>query len=202
MTDETFNALTTQQLYEGFVHCRESAQAHQECAHLMAEKEQYGIANSHLTLGAEEAIKAIIIFFKMTNDPLDITSIKPFFYKHEVKHQQGMELMLKAISNRMGSFGISYLSYALTAIEKKAKIAEVLKFASGAFIPYGNVEEWWKNANSQKNDGFYVGYQNDMWKAPSAVNRETYIISDSQTHFLFKILDLSSNFKPEHLALF
>lgn len=40
--------------------------------------------------------------------------------------------------------------------------------------PDENFAEWWKDANRQKNDGFYVGYFGGKWNFPSETPEATY----------------------------
>lgn len=154
MDDVTFNNLTKKELYEGFLHCRKSAEEHRLCARLMAGKEIYGIANSHLILGSEEAVKAILIIFKLTGMPLNVSSIEPFFKDHLTKHKQGLNMMLEvARAGELPNLTI-LASRFVKLVEKKATMNDTMKNLIPLLRPLNNIDQWWLTANGKKNNGF------------------------------------------------
>lgn len=61
----------------GYELAMENAQAHLLAAEVIAEKVNYGIANSHLILASEEAIKAYMCFAKFYEPEIKIENLKP-----------------------------------------------------------------------------------------------------------------------------
>lgn len=190
MDDITFNKLTKKELYEGFLHCRKSAEEHRLCARLMAAKEIYGIANSHLILGAEEAIKALLIFFKYADIPLEIDSIKPFFKDHEAKHKLGLHMMLDVIKSMAIPNLAIITSQFVKLAEKKTTVNDSLKSLMPLLRPLDNIDKWWLEANGKKNQGFYVGYCKE-WYPTSVVSKEDFKESEANTTHIFELLDMS-----------
>lgn len=191
MDDKTFNGLSQKELFDGFLSCRKSAEDHRACARLMAEKEVYGLANSHLILGAEEAIKAIIILFKYTGSDLGLVSVKPFFSSHKAKHDQGLKMMLDVIKVRGLPDILIFLNKAVKVIRKKVTPLEALQNLRPLIRPLDKMDEWWRDANERKNDGFYVGHYQGRWQKPTMITKAGYEESEMHTTHIFELLDLS-----------
>lgn len=192
MEDAIFASLSKEQLFEGFSLCRENAKQHMNCAQLMFEKEIYGIANSHLILGAEEAIKATLILAQYFNVDTEIKSIKPYFKKHEIKHEKGKEMdeAYKVI--------IPIIN-ALKAILRR----DVLSFLQNALKLINSNEsvEWWKRANDQKNKGFYVDYTDGKWISPTHFSTQDYSESKKAVQDIFDMLKLTESLKIDDYKL-
>ncbi|WP_299568457.1 AbiV family abortive infection protein [uncultured Pedobacter sp.] len=190
MKDEAYQKLTRTETYEGLMNCWRSAKEHRECARLMAERGSYGIANSHLILGVEEAVKAMIFLRKVFGVPLEFDSIEPFFKWHLHKHAKGHELTVELIGGRnildFFNMGISFLA----VIEKKipAKYFTTIMFATLNVPEREEIDKWWAIANERKNNGFYVGHKNGQWLAPSAITKEDYEQSERHVARLYVFL--------------
>lgn len=190
MDDSTFNALTDKQLYEGFKHCCESAEAHVNCADAMEKTKLYGLANSHLILGVEEAIKGLLILNRLLRVDIPIKSIEPYFKYHQEKHKQGKSMTLDIENHGLiADFPIIFTSV-VGYFAKKLSDSDMIKLGfEFAFIrPLEN--EWWKKANDQKNAGFYVDYFNANWQAPSHLSMDDYLRSKQQTKRLYGYIHL------------
>lgn len=190
MTDQAFNALTDEQLFDGFKHCCASALAHEECAETLEQKQLYGLANSHLILGVEEAIKGILLLNKLCRVPLAINSITPYFKFHKDKHHKGKSLSFDLENTPI----IPDLPIALAAIlgyvSKKLSNKDLLKIGLEFALIRPLDNEWWVKANNGKNEGFYVDYNNGKWKTPTDISAQEYQQSRQQTKRLFGYLTL------------
>lgn len=202
MDDSIFEKLTPEELYEGLVQCKQNAEAHRTCARAMADRELYGLANSHLILGVEEAIKAMILLNKYLKTPLPIESIKPYFRNHPKKHAQGLKMMVDVAENRLIPDLTILLDNFVSVIQKRTTVSEALKTVLPMIRPLDNLDEWWSNANDQKNNGFYVDFVNGKWQPPTLITREQYKESEAHIIHIFGLLDFSKYLDRDSLKLF
>src|SRR5689334_1265565 len=75
-----------QNLIEGYKLALENAKNHFKAAELISSQVCYGIANSHLILASEEAIKAFAIFNKMYFPNFEFEGFDKVFKDHKHKH--------------------------------------------------------------------------------------------------------------------
>lgn len=192
MEDAVFQRLSKEQLFEGFTLCRENAKQHIRCAELIFEKQIYGIANSHLILGAEEAIKATLLLARYLNVDSQIESITPYFRSHGAKHKKGKEM-------DEGYKAIVPIINALKAILSRdvlSIIQNVLKLIN----PHTSAG-WWGRANDQKNRGFYVDYTGGKWILPTHFSSEDYLDSKKVVQEIFDVLKLTESLKIDDYKL-
>jgi AbiV family abortive infection protein len=192
MDDVLFNSLSKEQLFEGFALCRENARVHMSCAQLMFDKKRYGIANSHLILGAEEAIKAALLLAKHFNIDPQIKSITPYFRRHEVKHAKGkkMDEGYKII--------IPIINGIRALIEKDG--LSLFKNVFRLIIP-NESQEWWDGANEQKNKGFYLDYSDGHWQSPQSFSAENYLESKRAIQDIIDMLEFTKSLKVDDYKL-
>jgi AbiV family abortive infection protein len=74
-------------LKDGYVFIMENAKNHFQSAEILAEQGFYGLANSHLILSSEEAVKAYIIFAQHYDHDLKIENFEKIFSDHKHKHK-------------------------------------------------------------------------------------------------------------------
>lgn len=190
MDDKTFNTLTDQQLYEGFKHCCESAEAHVSCAETMEKAKHFGLANSHLILGVEEAIKGLLILNRLLRVDIPIKSIEPYFKYHQEKHKQGKNMTFDMENHGVVVDFPLILTTMVGYFSKKLNKADLLKLGIDFAFIRPIDEAWWKEANDKKNAGFYVDYNNGKWKPPTYISADDYMQSKQQTKRLFGYLNI------------
>jgi AbiV family abortive infection protein len=188
MNDQIFNNLTKEQLYEGASLALKNIDAHFLCANLMAKSGQYGLANSHLILGCEEAIKSVLLFAGCFNIPIN-TSVSPFFKSHKAKHEVGEknDKPMKVV------FLIINCIELIIRKDKRITIPQLILEAINIITDAS--EEWWKNANERKNDGFYVGFELNNWKYPQQITKQEYEISKNMTRGIRSFIELIKTVK-------
>lgn len=191
MNDDLFYKLTKEQLFNGANLSVANGEAHLMCAEEMAKLNQFGLANSHLILGVEEFIKATLLFAAFLNIKID-DKIRPYFGDHKAKHKAG-ELM--DIPYQKVSSIINLIELFTNASKKKFSIAKFLNVIEDLGDDT-NYQDWWKNANNRKNDGFYVGYEND-WKYPQQITSKEFEKSKRAIKGISKIMQLSKSLKIE-----
>jgi AbiV family abortive infection protein len=190
-----FNNLTQEQAEEGFRLCADNADIHYEMAALIAKEGHYPMANSHLILSMEEAVKAIFLFLKYINNEVNI-DVKKMFKKHQHKHEfardsydvfhiKGIEFIEQIINAHKISFSKEMLSQldeveveniqvTIQVLEARYKRIKSLNLEES--LP--NIHKWFNKADLRKSRGFYVDFQNNQWKKPNEITQEDYKFSE------------------------
>lgn len=75
MTKDPFERLSVQECHLLYPSLLQNADRHIKAAILIAKTEEYGIANAHLTIAAEEYIKALSVY--LTGWGLPVSRVKP-----------------------------------------------------------------------------------------------------------------------------
>lgn len=174
---------------QGYLLALDNAKKHLEVA-LVSKHISLGIANSHLILATEEAIKADILY-KITVNPawLEHTSFDEYFRNHKYKHTEGsksqlLNSFLSLSLEKWFEFGDRMKNSTLTKEKKKKFIERLIEKSSNWVEEYSNEarqkhlsnEEWWKAANGNKNLGFYVNLdkRTSIWKGPFDITQEQF----------------------------
>lgn len=166
----------------------ENALIHIESAELLAAGEKYGIAISHLILGIEEFIKYHVVIANSTE--LNVFPDKEFeavFRSHERKHELLKEFQTSICAESSEAFQRLILKnqskQPLTDEESKIKanrfkeIGNILYAAFSENLSKSEFDDffvWMNDVNDLKNQGFYVGFQNGIWKIPSDKTKAEY----------------------------
>jgi AbiV family abortive infection protein len=197
---------TTPDYFEGYKLSIANAKKHFECAELIVKDGiSFGIATSHLVLSSEEAVKAAMLFFLDYDPEIKIEDFDKYFSDHKHKH--------KTISAL--EFGLSFKKNMIDTLVNPAKerfkrkgdyltkeeiqesgdegVDNLIKWFDNILNETSQVktnEEWWKQANSKKNAGFYVELNrgNGKWKSPDAIAKEEYLKTKAIVENLMKDL--------------
>lgn len=178
--NDSFKNFSSQDYIEGACLTLENAKRHIQTSKLLVESDIFGIAVSHLILGAEEYIKAFILLclngdssFINDNEKLQL------FRNHKFKHEH-VTLFLKSISDSETS---NFEQKFLDSFMKNEPlpmysvdghyINNVFKLVSLDDNSLLRLEIWLKEANDLKNNGFYVGV-NENWTTPANFSKEDY----------------------------
>lgn len=190
MTDIAFDSLSKEQLLDGFIHCRKSADIHFHTSSLVASKGYYGMANSHLILGVEEGVKAFLILSSYLNIDSGIDSIEPYFKYHTKKLIEGKKIA--SLYNKIiPAFEIGFSLV-------KGNIIGVI----GGAIRFSNSKvnfDWWDKANDTKNLGFYVDFRSDAWVCPETFTKEQYSKSQREIRSIEGFLKLTRKITKSEL---
>lgn len=195
-----FTTLELIHLPEGFYHTLENANSMFEDAQILAEKEKYGIAASILILASEEAIKAVALARSFTLERINENDISALFKFHDIKLGQIKDFM--SVSEVLKEFG-TRLNYLKNSQIKGDEID--IEFIDNWFNNELNNRKgklrkllnWWKSANFQKLNGFYVDWNNNQWTLPQKVQRKTYLEVFNNTEKFIQTANLLN-----HPALF
>jgi|GEM_PF-1645951 len=202
---KALNKLTSDDYQEGYELSLTNGKKHISCATLLSENEEYGFAISHLILGSEELIKALILLYKSSDNSFYSEKIDEIFKYHGTKHELFKE-MLQVFSNDFFNNWLQNIQnkmYGLNSKNKKgvkdSKFVDVGLFVPTIY-PEAKIEEneltfflnFFKGgkeslANKEKNNGLYVRY-NKKWYTPQEFKLEDFLkIQKIVNWFLFVI---------------
>ena len=175
----------------------ENGLSHLTSAEILADNNEFGFAISHLVLGIEELIKYQVISAHYDNHTLFTDSeINPnksqsIFKYHQTKHKL-LEEFIEAGSNKFAQTFNEYVLHLATGKDlntehlkiQENRFKEIGNIINGAFSETNFTEElrmtfftWLKDANNNKNNGFYVDFRNNLWKSPKDFLKEDYEIA-------------------------
>jgi AbiV family abortive infection protein len=212
MKSHEFNNLTKERAEEGFRLCADNADVHYDMAVLIAKEGHYPMANSHLILAMEEAVKAVFLYIKYIQNNVDI-EVKEMFYKHQQKHEFARDSYdvfhrkgLEVLSQINEVFKISFSEEVLSQMDAaevenvktniqalEARYKRIAKLNLEESLP--NIHKWFDEADQCKKKGFYVDFQKTQWKKPDEITQEDYRFSEFVCWTLvllsrqFKIMD-------------
>jgi AbiV family abortive infection protein len=205
-----------EKLSEGAIYCFEMCRRHLTASMVLAEKKEYSIANSLLILCAEEALKSFILFSYARGMKFEGLDLKHFFSDHKPRHDFIKKVFLTIQGlNTLGRVQDKHLDYIKKGKELKIgfignvdvkKIGfdisncfspnEIDKFFNEFYKTYDKNEskkmlDWWKNADQQKKEGFYVDYKSGFWETPS-LKKNDYEITEK---YVYEILQSIHNLR-------
>lgn len=204
MTDEQFKVCSKEVLLEGAKASFANAQSHFRVAEASASIGEYGIGNSLLILSVEECVKSMILTagFLGIEIPFDVS---PFFRDHKTKHGQAAEIqpLLNEVW-RLKDIFIDFLKSKRSVFDTVIGLTLTWVFTSIGFKdkPLKDFTEWWRQANTQKNNGFYVGFNGTAWRSPITIDKGTYEETLSLAKPFVECLEVVNYLKLQDLELF
>ena len=204
MKEDQFRSCSKELLLAGAKASFANAQSHFRVAESAASISEYGIGNSLLILSVEECIKSMILTagFLGIEIPFDVS---PFFKDHKTKHGQAAEI--QPLLNEVWKLKDVYIDF----LKNKRSIFDTIVglTLSLAFTSIGlkdkslkDFTKWWKEANTQKNNGFYVGYNGTAWHLPFKTGKETYDETMSLAKPFVECLEVVNHLRVQDLDLF
>ena len=136
----------------------------------------YGVARSLLILSAEESIKGAILFLKSVG--VNVTSKKEIriaLKAHKERHEVAMLFkFFKIVEAFILSDDVEQKSLTKYKwVNQAFQFIEQLSVVTTAILEVGDDFEWWKKADSFKNDGLYVGFKGKL-SVPQEITQEDY----------------------------
>ncbi len=173
---------------QGYNLAIENAIAHLKAAEIIAQQVNYGIANSLLILSSEEAVKAYMCYAKFYEPNIDIKDFDGFFKDHKLKHKtikdffffinfilESTRVILTPAKKMIKERKDNYTAEELLEKRKEGYQDLISWLKTEPKINYN--EQWWNEANSNKNKGFYVNKDGNHWSSPSGFKKEEYEVS-------------------------
>jgi AbiV family abortive infection protein len=190
-----FNNLSKEQAEKGFRLCSNNADVHYNMSALIAKEGHFPMANSHLILAMEEAIKAIFLYLKHIHNDVDF-EVKKMFKKHQHKHEfardnfdvfyeKGLEVLGQVNEANKIAYSEERLSQLdqeeaenirIVALALDASYKKMARLNLESSLP--NIQKWFNKADLQKSRGFYVDFQSKQWKIPQEITKEDYKFSE------------------------
>lgn len=153
-----------------------------ESAEELAKIGHYGISNSLLILGIEEAIKSYVLYLYSVYGIKDKKLLCDVFSKHKTKHDvlgfiEFMSELMKIFMDTIDEYRQIENEGALKTEQCGSECLKMItsKLQALTVEPSSNITDiisWYKTANNKKNQGFYVDYINQNWITPSNIKKE------------------------------
>ncbi|HWJ29144.1 MAG TPA: AbiV family abortive infection protein [Flavisolibacter sp.] len=133
-----------------------NANTHFRCAEILSTSGEYSNAVAHLILGAEESIKALLLFLESKGFGLrGVDGYKKLFRDHKARH---------SIIKEFYSVIMALKSLILIDSKKESENAFLYYLKAATEVAYGIISgienyNWWNKADSLKQECFYVDYK-------------------------------------------
>lgn len=189
MKPDVFKNLSDSLAKQGFELCSDNAWLHFSIACDIAKEKNYALANSHLILAAEEAIKALILCYKhqlkgFTMDVRDLFTDHRSRHKlarenFEFYHAQFVGLLEQLVRHETHNYELledkesdegKYLQSNITFYTIKAD--QIRNY--NPVIRKKEIDKWFKGADKAKESGFYVDLINNSWRSTLSFTLEEY----------------------------
>lgn len=150
---------------------RKNAERHFRVAKILSNHKEYPNAIAHLILGTEEFIKATVLLMESKGFTMSkMKKYKSLFYNHSARHTiiRDFYSMWMVMSNLFD-----------TKPRKKNENKvlywlNIIKDVAGDVIESVDNHEWWKTADTRKQNCFYVDYANGLL-VPSSFTELQYL---------------------------
>jgi len=191
---KTFINLSSEECAEVYPSIIKNSDDHFNIAHILQENLHYGSAVSHLVLGSEELVKALIMFFDGIGLKLRQTDgVSRFFRNHKSRHYLStiiqiisvfvitpvMEIATTYKSITLSKKNISKMNdfeRALFGVDEKESELLISRWAKKLAESSKPLIDFWDEADYFKQQGFYVDYENRLI-APTQIKKADYIIA-------------------------
>lgn len=166
----------------GSKHAYENAIRHKKVAEVIAKKKEYGMACSHLVLGAEETVKSHVMFLYGVG-LIPFKTLKKYMFSHKPRHD-----FLGIVFTFTYPMGI-YVN-GMLELESKSKKREIdwdkergtlvkrqcswLTEGHKSDVFFNSTIEWCKQADSLKIRGLYADLFDGTWSNPSDITKAEY----------------------------
>lgn len=159
-----------------------TADLHKKSAETLSKDGDYGIPVSHLILSTEQTVIGILFYLQhLGMDVRNVPRVHMFFTDHIIKHRLAtmISIMFPMLKLFMGFVQKTKekLHNPNTHIEysevEKALMSKDEKKIQHFFKDLPEMLDWWDDANTQKNKGFYVAYLESL-ETPMEVSEIEY----------------------------
>lgn len=202
-TSKSFSISSAESI-NGSLLCTKNARALLEVGKTASELGHYGAAVSLCVLAAEEGSKAIMLWVNAIDPAATSFALPQVFSRHPVKHD-----IARAMS--------AVVHFLLIFHEIKNEVQENIdagniseedagsiwaQKVTKAFESAGSSEEemrfitWYGEANSMKNQGFYVDREDTIWCTPEAITYERYAECYANVTWWLDLVDAYCSIPP------
>ncbi|NHM07609.1 AbiV family abortive infection protein [Flavobacterium sp. CYK-4] len=159
----------------------ENAKRHITTSNLLSAQGLYGIAISHIILGAEEYIKALILL-NLSGDSEFINDSEKveLFKNHKFKHNNIKEFLKSLSDTAVEKYDAEMFDRLINYTDPDSKysmdgfyISRVFDITSLTENDAAKLIKWLVKANDLKNNGFYINLD-ENWESPERFNADDY----------------------------
>lgn len=166
-----------------------NADQHADSAKRVARGKNYGHAVSHLVLSTEESVKALLFCGQsMGINIRQIKGIQIFFTDHIIRHRFAtifhamsflIEPLVSLFMKMRDELHEPGVKIRRTKVERAIESRDEKKLMV-AFADFPEMIDWWDEADTQKNKGNYVDYEQDV-ETPADITRAEYVMANKIT---------------------
>lgn len=179
--------------YQGYQLALKNAKDHIAVA-MVAKDISFGLANSHLILASEEAIKANMIFlfhFDKDSAVQEIKHVDKYFDSHKYKHE--ITRSYEAIGALIEKMLDKILGPMIAAKDEDLSVDQILEKRNEGFDdlieyldnldmgkePLDTDDTWWNQADKDKNRGLYISHlkKQGKWDGPFKITSKQFFKS-------------------------
>lgn len=203
MKPTTFLQLSQKECSNLYKSIIDNSERHFKIAKILSKHQEYGAAVSHLVLGAEEMVKALVVYYDGLGLRIrSVKGIKGFFQSHKPRHlfSSMFVMMTYSLKSTMQLFqsykqikidtdcsGNKLNAIEMAMMTNEFDIAETVKaFWENEGKNYldriGRELDFWEDADNYKMKGFYVDY-NGVLETPEDISRDEYQIALKTTNY-------------------
>lgn len=155
----TFMSLSPAQCGKVYFPVRKNAETHLRIAAILEKNKEYSNAIAHLILGTEEFIKATVLLLECKGFSLrTMKKYSKLFYNHTARHT----IIKDFFSFWMVARNLFLIEGRKPKENKVAYWINLLKDLTGTVLDSLDNHEWWKTADTRKQNCFYADYENDL----------------------------------------
>jgi AbiV family abortive infection protein len=178
----------------GVIFMLANARRHLKAAEILRDHRLYGVGLSHVVLASEELAKALILTLEMMGMDIPQDFQREVLQHHTPRHGFTLGLLFSRAVRKF-AFGVLAGSFASRGGSLERSLQREIKLVKAGRSPHFAFLDWIKDANDQKNRGFYVDFHDDRWKHPGTVNKRTFIygysivkdLLDEQSRFIKRV---------------
>ncbi|MGB1205964.1 MAG: hypothetical protein ACPG5B_09970 [Chitinophagales bacterium] len=176
---QQFEKLSIQECHLIYPILLENAERHIKTAINIARIKEYGIANSHLIMAADDYINALSVYLKGWGLPVsEIKTLTNFFSEQEAGYAVSPGVVI------MGNFvkSLYHIFDSLSQSILKMNPLELRKIFEKNMSPLLLIKKsnqyaaWWQQAKQQKDKGLYVSFNIEL-STPKSITAQDYMLS-------------------------
>lgn len=155
----TFMSLSPAQCGKVYYPVRKNAETHLRVASILAKSGEHANAIAHLILGTEEFIKATVLILESKNFSLrSMKKYQKLFYNHSARHT----IIKDFFSFWMAAQHLMQIKERKKTENKILYWINTIQSISGALLNSVDNHDWWKGADTRKQNCFYADYDNGL----------------------------------------
>lgn len=165
MTKDPFERLTVQECHLLYPTLLQNADRHIKAAILIAKTEEYGMANAHLTIAAEEYIKALSVYLTGWGLPVSrVKSLLHFFAEQDEGYAVSPGVVVMGVFVRSLYQVFERTTSSLLSLSLPSFSSLLDKNMNPLYLVQqsNRYSAWWAKAKQLKDKGMYIQYNVEL----------------------------------------